>query len=477
MNRLTFKINLAPPASLAQHLAAPFGDSKADYNLSLSCPSVALFDLALAFENPDDHADRLHQVLRVNPTILLFALDRYRHFKQAPAESAVHLVAWSQTNLLPALLQQHLPICTATPIALEKNRQLLKRFFAASDNSSCRKALDRWIQNHAEPSSLGQASDVRRKWLGEILAKCFCPDGFHVVELQKKTTQKSTFNATLSQWTHPPATNSLPARIRSLLKLAATASQTKVDYLHQLQAEKLAAMKQLAYGASHEINNPLANVATRAQTMLADEDHPEKRTKLATIYQQAMRAHEMISDLMLFAHPPATNATPILLRQLIRRFIGEHEKTSPVDEAITTNIFVGPGIDRACLDQTQFVVVLQMLARNSQEAIRATKDATGEIDIRFDLVDRQAPGLPQRLQLLPTNTFLQVSVQDNGIGVDARVRRHLFDPFFSGREAGRGLGFGLSKTWRIIEQHGGEIILDEAHTQGTRFVFWLPQQD
>ena len=63
-------------------------------------------------------------------------------------------------------------------------------------------------------------------------------------------------------------------------------------------------MKELAYGASHEINNPLANIAARAQALLRDEADPERRRSLEAIYQQAMRAHEMISDLMLFARPP-----------------------------------------------------------------------------------------------------------------------------------------------------------------------------
>lgn len=477
MNRLTFKIDLALAPPRAQHAACPTGDAQAEYELSLSCPSVALLDLALAFECPDNRADRLHRVLRLNPALLLFALDRYRHFNQAPAESAVHLVAWCETNLLPVILQQHLAICTATPIAPEKIRQLLKRFLASNDHPSCRKALDRWIKNLAGTSLLAQTSAASSKWLSQILAESFCLSGFRVHKLQKKSTQRSTLNATVSQWTQPPAATLLPPRIRSLLTLAATASQTKVEYLQQLETEKLAAMKQLAYGASHEINNPLANVATRAQTMLTDETHPEKRTKLATIYQQAMRAHEMISDMMLFAHPPATNATSVSIRQVVRRFIGEQEKTSPTDEAIKTFIFIGPGVDQISLDPTQFLVVLQMLVRNSKEAIRATKDSAGEIEIRVEWVNRQVPCLPQRLQLGSANTFLQVSVEDNGIGVDARVRRHLFDPYFSGREAGRGLGFGLSKTWRIIEQHGGEIILDEAHTQGTRFVFWLPKLD
>ncbi|PQO47752.1 histidine kinase dimerization/phospho-acceptor domain-containing protein, partial [Blastopirellula marina] len=68
--------------------------------------------------------------------------------------------------------------------------------------------------------------------------------------------------------------------------------------------DKLASLKRLAYGASHEINNPLANIASRAQALLVDENDPDRRHELATIYAQAMRGHEMIADLMLFARPP-----------------------------------------------------------------------------------------------------------------------------------------------------------------------------
>ena len=77
------------------------------------------------------------------------------------------------------------------------------------------------------------------------------------------------------------------------------------DFESRLEREKLDAMKELAYGASHEINNPLANISARAQTLLRDEKQPDRRYALEAIRQQAMRAHEMISDLMLFARPPA----------------------------------------------------------------------------------------------------------------------------------------------------------------------------
>ncbi|MGI9518298.1 MAG: histidine kinase dimerization/phospho-acceptor domain-containing protein, partial [Pirellulaceae bacterium] len=76
------------------------------------------------------------------------------------------------------------------------------------------------------------------------------------------------------------------------------------DFELRLQEEKLASMKQLAYGASHEINNPLANIASRAQTLMLDESDPDRCLRLAKINEQAFRAHEMIADMMLFAHPP-----------------------------------------------------------------------------------------------------------------------------------------------------------------------------
>src|SRR5260370_41381753 len=76
------------------------------------------------------------------------------------------------------------------------------------------------------------------------------------------------------------------------------------EFLTSVETAKLDALKEFAYGASHEINNPLANISARAQTLLQDERDPERRRRLAAINSQAFRAHEMIADVMLFARPP-----------------------------------------------------------------------------------------------------------------------------------------------------------------------------
>src|SRR3954468_20131142 len=79
---------------------------------------------------------------------------------------------------------------------------------------------------------------------------------------------------------------------------------TESDFAAAVESAKLQALYNFAYGLSHEINNPLANIATRAQTLLAEEKDSERRRRLATIVQQAFKAHEMIADLKLFARPP-----------------------------------------------------------------------------------------------------------------------------------------------------------------------------
>jgi len=74
----------------------------------------------------------------------------------------------------------------------------------------------------------------------------------------------------------------------------------------------------------------------------------------------------------------------------------------------------------------------------------------------------------------PSRSQVEIVVRDNGPGVSADARSSMFNPFYSGREAGRGLGLGLSKCWRIITLHGGSISLDDTYSDGARFVIRLP---
>jgi signal transduction histidine kinase len=147
----------------------------------------------------------------------------------------------------------------------------------------------------------------------------------------------------------------------------------------------------------------------------------------------------------------------------------------------------------ATVDPTQIAVALKALIQNSLEAVRSG----GEIEVlctQYSVLTDQYPdrlrvdaahstcspssSVPSPQPLAPsglrTPHFL-LSVRDTGPGIPSSIRPHIFDPFFSGREAGRGLGLGLSKAWRIVEQHGGTIQVESEPGGGATFIIALPQ--
>jgi hypothetical protein len=108
----------------------------------------------------------------------------------------------------------------------------------------------------------------------------------------------------------------------------------------------------------------------------------------------------------------------------------------------------------------QLAVVVGNLVRNSLEAL----PAGGTIRIRSWTTDER------------DRRIAAFSVSDCGPGLSETDRAHLFDPFYSGRPAGRGLGFGLSKCWRIVSLHGGRIDVDSVPHRETSFTIYWPAE-
>ena len=223
----------------------------------------------------------------------------------------------------------------------------------------------------------------------------------------------------------------------------------------RLERAKLDAMKELAYGASHEINNPLANISARAQTLLRDERDPERRRALEAINHQALRAHEMISDLMLYSRPPRLDVRPVDLARLLEQAIAE----VAVDcerRGIELGLAVDGNFPQVLGDPVQLAVAVKAVVVNSIEAI----GTGGRVEMSIIALDHESG--------------VRVEIRDNGPGIPLEVRSHMFEPFYSGREAGRGLGFGLPKAWRIVTAHGGRIWAESSGDPGATIVIELP---
>ncbi len=227
-----------------------------------------------------------------------------------------------------------------------------------------------------------------------------------------------------------------------------------------LAEARLEALRELAYGAGHEINNPLANIATRAQALLLEERDPERRRRLATIVDQSFRARDMIGGLMLFARPPKPQPAETDVGGLAAAVI-ESIQQAAAGRGVRLHYSPSPTPLKAYVDRRQIEEAVRAVAINAIEAV----DDGGRVTLSVGGM----PGSPA-----VGGGWCEIVVADDGKGMDAASLRRAFDPFFSGREAGRGAGLGLSKAWRFAEANGGHMVVESRPGEGTRVAVVLP---
>jgi signal transduction histidine kinase len=214
-----------------------------------------------------------------------------------------------------------------------------------------------------------------------------------------------------------------------------------LNFDQSLRDRKLEAMAEYAAGAGHEINNPLGSIIGRTSQLLKSEPDPERRRLLENIGAQAYRIRDMIGDTMLFARPPAPAPQLVHLSPMIADVANRfeealHEKSLSLRLEFSSEC-------RAFADPEQVTIVLSELLRNAIHNSEPGSQISLHCELDSDSVSR----------------LVCFTVVDRGRGMSAEEMEHCFDPFYSGRSAGRGLGFGLSKCWRILQQQGGTIHL------------------
>jgi two-component system NtrC family sensor kinase len=243
--------------------------------------------------------------------------------------------------------------------------------------------------------------------------------------------------------------------------------EAEVDHLHRslleqhdgeesrLRARKLSALAEFAAGAGHEINNPLAVISGQAQYLLADESEPARQRSLQTIVQQAQRIHQILTDLMQFARPGRPQKRAADVRMLARA-----AATSLHEVAALRQVQIEvEEPDEACVaecDPRQLLTALSCLLRNAIEASLA--DGWARLRVEAASADR-----------------LRLVVEDSGPGPAPAQVEHLFDPFYSGRAAGRGRGLGLPTAWRLAREQGGDVTFEPVPQGPSRFVLTLPR--
>ncbi|MGA8890452.1 MAG: ATP-binding protein, partial [Anaeromyxobacteraceae bacterium] len=222
-----------------------------------------------------------------------------------------------------------------------------------------------------------------------------------------------------------------------------------------VQTEKMSALGQLAGGVAHEINNPLGGILAFAQIMAQDERNAEDQESLRLISDAAMRAKRIVESLLRFSRIPKEHerGTVDLARVADDALLILHPNLR--DGRITVVRELAPALALGNANQLQQVVVNLI--------VNATQAVVG----KGRVVVHTGPGAPGRVV---------VSVADDGPGVPADLAERIFEPFFTTKPEGQGTGLGLSICYRIAEEHGGSIRLENPKEGGARFVVDLPAE-
>jgi two-component system sensor histidine kinase PilS (NtrC family) len=216
--------------------------------------------------------------------------------------------------------------------------------------------------------------------------------------------------------------------------------------------ERLAALGTLAASVAHEVRNPLAAIAGCAELLEPDVGEEDKRL-IRVIRSESARLADIVTDLLDYARPRKLERHEIEFgRALVE--LADSFRADPSNANIDLRVNVPKQPVPVALDISQITQVLWNLVRNGSEAM----DGNGQLDIDLEELDRDG---------------IRIRVHDRGKGIGPADIDRVFEPFFSTKSGGTGIGLAL--VHRIVDEHGGKIDVKSTIGEGTVFTIELPR--
>jgi nitrogen fixation/metabolism regulation signal transduction histidine kinase len=228
-----------------------------------------------------------------------------------------------------------------------------------------------------------------------------------------------------------------------------------------MATERVAAWREVARHVAHEVKNPLAPIRLTVENLLRVRSQaPEKfdsmfEEGMQTILEEVQQLSRMVAEFAEFARLPLPAHRLEDIESLIDRVV----ELYAFEPGVTIHKRVEPGLPRVALDADQVSRALKNVIGNAIDAARDAEHGDGalpEVEIRAAIEEGMA----------------QIVVTDNGPGFSQEAARRLFEPYFTTKEHGTGLGMAL--TYRIIIEHGGVIFAENGPDGGARVIVRLP---
>jgi C4-dicarboxylate-specific signal transduction histidine kinase len=248
------------------------------------------------------------------------------------------------------------------------------------------------------------------------------------------------------------------------------AEEEKTKLQSQLQqVQKMESMGTLAGGIAHDFNNILGIIV--GNTELAMDDVPEwnpARHNLEEIRTASIRARDVVKQILAFSRQTPQEMKPVRIIPIIKESLKLLRSSIPSTIEIHQNISSESDTVRA--DLTQINQVLINLCTN---AIHAMGEKGGVLEVSLENILLDA-GSAKHYHGLSSGKYVRLTVRDTGHGVEPKVLKRIFDPYFTTKRVGEGSGMGLSVVHGIIKSHGGSISVNSEPGKGTVFHVLFP---
>ena len=312
------------------------------------------------------------------------------------------------------------------------------------------------------------------KWIVEQLSSDFNPDmmvmtplrmgekdvGVLFFEVFSKTDDLLTAEQSLPACQVAASTIAMALSAQKHLELAerfvalmSTLRQTRTELA---KTQSLAGLAEMAAGAAHELNNPLAVISGRAQLLLAEEQDDNKKQMLHQIQQRTEEMYKIVSDLMTFARPNQPEKQAVSVNDLIQKAIDKTCKVCGL-KSMEAEISGADNCGNVYVDIHQTTQALSCILTN---ALQSYKGENGPVWIECSPAEENGT---------------IVVIRDQGCGMDSVTLEKATQPFFSFRPAGRRRGMGLAQAQRLLLLNGSTIKLTSEPKKGTTATITLPK--
>ncbi len=244
-------------------------------------------------------------------------------------------------------------------------------------------------------------------------------------------------------------------------------NQKKADeYLRQ--AQKMESIGNLAGGIAHDFNNLLFPIIGMSELLL--EDLPEESLEyknIEVILEAGKRGRDLVQQILSFSRRSEKKKNPVRLQQILKEALKLSRSTIPSSIQINQDIQEDCGWVMA--DSVQLHQIVINLITNAYHAV---DQSDGKINVQLKELCVTTNDLSPKLN--SDGRYVMLRISDNGCGIEESIKNKIFDPYFTTKDKHKGTGLGLALVYGIVQDHGGDILVDSKVGEGTVFSIYLP---